>query len=120
VAKKTAVPPSSPEGCPGSSKAGPEPGNDKNPEEIMSQSLTHLYRQIDETREYCFNIASATPLSREELDCLRLILADGFLIDTVTDQASLKGEQCCRSRPPAQFCHRLVLQSGFHLSGNRV
>ena len=57
----------------------------------MGQSIKHLYRRVDEDREYCFNIALSEQLTAEELDCLRLILAEGFLIETVSEEASLTG-----------------------------
>ncbi|MEJ2057525.1 MAG: phosphoribosylformylglycinamidine synthase, partial [Desulfofustis sp.] len=69
----------------------------------MSQSVTHLYRQIDATREYCFNIALSEPLTSEEFECLRLILADGFVIDTVLDRPSLLGERVVEVGPRLNF-----------------
>lgn len=69
----------------------------------MAQSVTHLYRLLDQDKEYCFNIASSEPLTGEELDCLRLILADGFLIDTVTDEPSLVGDRVVEVGPRLNF-----------------
>ena len=69
----------------------------------MGQSIKHLYRRVDESREYCFNIALSEQLSEEELDCLRLILADGFLIETVSEQASLTGEAVVEVGPRLNF-----------------
>ena len=51
----------------------------------MGVTVTQLYRNIDEDRAYCFNIESTRELSKEEITCLRLILADGFLPDSVSD-----------------------------------
>ncbi|RZW22532.1 MAG: phosphoribosylformylglycinamidine synthase, partial [Desulfobulbaceae bacterium] len=69
----------------------------------MSESITHLYRRVDEDKEYCFNIAITEPLSPGERDCLRLILADGFLIETVSDQPSLTGERVVEVGPRLNF-----------------
>ena len=69
----------------------------------MGQSIKHLYRRVDENREYCFNIALSEQLSEEELDCLRLILADGFLIETVSEEASLTGERVVEVGPRLNF-----------------
>ena len=69
----------------------------------MGQSIKHLYRRVDAGREYCFNIALSEQLSEEELDCLRLILADGFLIETVSEEASLTGERVVEVGPRLNF-----------------
>ncbi len=69
----------------------------------MGESITHLYRRVDDDKEYCFNIALTEPLSSEELDCLRLILADGFLIETVSDRPSLTGERVIEVGPRLNF-----------------
>ena len=50
----------------------------------MGSRVTQLYRRIDENRAYCFNVESSRPLTAIEMDCLRLVLADGFLVDTVS------------------------------------
>ena len=46
--------------------------------------VTQLYRRINENRAYCFNVESSRPLTDQELDQLRLLLADGFLQGTVS------------------------------------
>ena len=69
----------------------------------MGESITHLYRRVDDHKEYCFNIALTEPLSSEELDCLSLILADGFLIETVSDHPSLTGERVIEVGPRLNF-----------------
>jgi phosphoribosylformylglycinamidine synthase len=51
----------------------------------MGVTVTQLYRQISVERAYCFHIESTRDLSLEETICLRLILADGFLLDSVQD-----------------------------------
>lgn len=54
-------------------------------------TVTRLYRQIDAQRAYCFNIESEQLLSENELDRLRLLLADGFLRHTVSLTPVLSG-----------------------------
>jgi hypothetical protein len=51
----------------------------------MGTTVSQLYRAIDGIREYCFNIESTTPLTKAELERLRLVLADGFFSSSVTD-----------------------------------
>lgn len=57
----------------------------------MGMTVRQLYRAIDGNREYCFNIECATPLTAVELDKLRLVLADGFLAETVAEIPNLAG-----------------------------
>ncbi len=56
-------------------------------------AVTQLYRRIDETRAYCFNVESSRPLTARELEQLRLLLADGFLQDTVSTEPVLGNGQ---------------------------
>ena len=57
----------------------------------MHAPVMQLYRQITESLSYCFNIESARPLRAEELERLRLILADGFLADSISTSPLLAG-----------------------------
>ena len=57
----------------------------------MGVTVTQLYRKIDETRAYCFNVESSRGLSPKEMTRLRLILADGLLIETVQEAPVLSG-----------------------------
>jgi phosphoribosylformylglycinamidine synthase len=50
----------------------------------MGKNISQLFLQSKSDMEYCFNIESSTPLAAEELNQLRLLLADGFIVDTVT------------------------------------
>ena len=59
----------------------------------MGSTVVQLYRAIDETKAYCFNVESDTLLSEREMDCLRLILADGFLKETVSTSPLLQGDR---------------------------
>ncbi|MFA6899470.1 MAG: phosphoribosylformylglycinamidine synthase, partial [Desulfurivibrionaceae bacterium] len=69
----------------------------------MGTTVRQLYRAIDTNREYCFNIESTTPLGAAELDRLRLVLADGFLAETVADTPHLAGERVVELGPRLNF-----------------
>ncbi|GAB6193869.1 phosphoribosylformylglycinamidine synthase [Desulfocastanea catecholica] len=69
----------------------------------MGMTVTQLYRRIDEDRAYCFNIESNRQLTPEEMTCLRLILADGFLLDTVSETPVLPGDRVVEVGPRLNF-----------------
>ncbi|SHH75861.1 phosphoribosylformylglycinamidine synthase [Desulfofustis glycolicus] len=69
----------------------------------MESRIQHLFRLVDEATEYCFNIESSRPLTAGELDCLRLIVADGFLAETVGDAPRLHGERVIEVGPRLNF-----------------
>ncbi|NOR24655.1 MAG: phosphoribosylformylglycinamidine synthase [Desulforhopalus sp.] len=69
----------------------------------MGVTVTQLYRKIDEERAYCFNIESTRKLTKEEMTCLRLILADGFLVDSVRETPVLQGERVVEVGPRLNF-----------------
>ena len=69
----------------------------------MEPVICHLFRRLDEATEYCFNIESSRPLTAAELDCLRLIVADGFLVETVTDDPQLVGDRVVELGPRLNF-----------------
>ena len=69
----------------------------------MGTTVRQLYRAIDGIREYCFNIESTAPLVPAELDRLRLVLADGFLAETVADTPNLSGERVVELGPRLNF-----------------
>jgi len=69
----------------------------------MGVTVTQLYRRIDEERAYCFNIESTRKLTAEEMTCLRLILADGFLLDSVSDTPVLQGARAVEVGPRLNF-----------------
>jgi len=50
----------------------------------MGKSIRQLFLQINNDMEYCFNIESSNPLTDEELIQLRLLLAEGFIVKSVT------------------------------------
>ncbi len=69
----------------------------------MAKTVRQLYRRIDATREYCFHVESDGALSPEEVERLRLLLADGFLADTVADRPFLNGERVVEVGPRLNF-----------------
>ncbi|HBI13912.1 MAG TPA: phosphoribosylformylglycinamidine synthase [Desulfobulbaceae bacterium] len=69
----------------------------------MTTQVIQLYRRVDSAMEYCFNIESSTPLGDGELQHLRLVLADGFLAETVTSAPGLAGERVVEVGPRLNF-----------------
>ncbi len=69
----------------------------------MGTTVSQLYRKIDETREYCFNLEASSALTETELTNLRLVLADGFMVDTVALAPMLTGEQVVEVGPRMNF-----------------
>ncbi len=69
----------------------------------MGVTVTQLYRQIAANQAYCFHIESARTLSPEETTCLRLILADGFLLDSVQNVPVPQGNRAVEVGPRLNF-----------------
>ncbi len=69
----------------------------------MPSIVTQLYRRIKPNLTHCFHVESSRTLQPEELERLRLILADGFLIDTVSLQPILQGERVVEVGPRLNF-----------------
>lgn len=69
----------------------------------MGVKITQLYRRLDTTRAYCFNVESTRALTADELDRLRFILADGFLVETVSTTPVLTGERVVEVGPRMNF-----------------
>lgn len=69
----------------------------------MGVTVIQLYRTIDEGRAYCFNIASERSLKNEEINCLRLILADGLLLESVSLEPILTGVRVVEVGPRLNF-----------------
>lgn len=69
----------------------------------MGNYVKQLYRKIDKERGYCFNIESERELSSDELHCLKLILADGLLADTVSESPVLEGDRVVEVGPRLNF-----------------
>ena len=69
----------------------------------MTPSVRQLYRKIDAHLEHCFNIETSSPLNGEELQKLKLLLADGFLAATVSEEPLLTGERVVELGPRLNF-----------------
>jgi len=69
----------------------------------MGVTVIQLYRKIDEGRAYCFNIALERSLKKEEINCLRLILADGLLLESVSLEPILTGVRVVEVGPRLNF-----------------
>jgi len=52
--------------------------------------MLHLYKGSEIQTEECFNIEASAPLSGEQLRKLKLILADGFVIETIREQNQIQ------------------------------
>ena len=65
--------------------------------------ITRLHRRLDAARAYCFNIESTRPLTDEELRRLRLLLADGFIAETVSLAPVLTGGRVVEVGPRLNF-----------------
>lgn len=69
----------------------------------MSVTITHLYRKITETRAYCYNVESLVPLSDQDISKLSLILADGFMQESIQLKPILTGERVVELGPRLNF-----------------
>ncbi len=69
----------------------------------MGSRVTQLYRTIQDDLTHCFNVESNSTLTKDELDKLRLILADGFLLETVSLTPILAGERVVEIGPRLNF-----------------
>ncbi len=80
--------------------------------------IRHLYRQVNDEMEFCFNIESTDPLTDGEISRLQFLLADGFIKETVSIPLTFSGgrKRCGGAWSPAEFCHCLVVKHGFDLS----
>ena len=65
--------------------------------------VIQLYRRVDEKSGFCFNIESSRVLQEDEIDFLRLVLADGFLVETVTVESMVTGERVVEVGPRMNF-----------------
>ena len=69
----------------------------------MSVRVTQLYKQIKADQAFCFHIESTRALTDKEKTCLRLILADGFLLDSVQDVPVPQGVRVVEVGPRLNF-----------------
>ena len=70
---------------------------------MIAMPITRLHRCLDAIRAYCFNIESTRPLTDKELYRLRLLLADGFIAETVSLEPVLTGERVIEVGPRLNF-----------------
>jgi len=69
----------------------------------MAESVTQLYRQITPDLEYCFNIATEQTPTPDQWQRLRLLLADGFLEESVSTTPHLSGDRVVEVGPRLNF-----------------
>ncbi|OGQ96378.1 MAG: phosphoribosylformylglycinamidine synthase [Deltaproteobacteria bacterium RIFOXYD12_FULL_57_12] len=69
----------------------------------MGSEIRQLYRKIDDTFEYCFNIESVEPLRDREVVLLQQLLADGFIPATVGTVSYFAGRQVVEVGPRLNF-----------------
>lgn len=69
----------------------------------MSKNVVQFFKRIDGSREYCFNVESSRSMTSEETERLRLVLADGFLLETVTLRSALTGPRVVEVGPRLNF-----------------
>ena len=55
--------------------------------------IRHLFRQVSNEMEFCFNIESTEPLNEEEISRLQFLLAEGFIKDSVSTLSSFQGAE---------------------------
>ncbi|MDX9834910.1 MAG: phosphoribosylformylglycinamidine synthase [Desulfobulbus sp.] len=73
----------------------------------MATLDTQLHRRIRADFAYCNNVAFTRPLTSLEMERLRLILADGFILHTVTFEPQLRGERVVEVGPRLNFATAL-------------
>ncbi len=69
----------------------------------MQPIVTPLYRTINERYAHCFYVESGRQLTGPELKQLRLLLADGFLVETVSLSPTLGGSRVVEMGPRLNF-----------------
>ncbi len=69
----------------------------------MGNSVIQLYRRIEVGMEYCFNVELRSQLSDGELQNLKLVLADGFKQETISDTPTITGERVVEVGPRLNF-----------------
>ncbi|MFH1215466.1 MAG: phosphoribosylformylglycinamidine synthase [Pseudomonadota bacterium] len=69
----------------------------------MGKTVCQLYRKINDRMEYSFNIESSGPLSGEEVTQLKLLLADGFIEETVSEIPHFHGDRVVEVGPRLNF-----------------
>ncbi len=49
--------------------------------------MYHFFLRKDERLEYCFNVETSAPLDPEEISVLKMILADGFVSESISEKS---------------------------------
>jgi len=65
--------------------------------------ITHLYRKQTPGFEYCFNIRSERPLSRQDLEFLKYLLAPGHAVGMVKTESGFPSEKTVEIGPRLAF-----------------
>ena len=55
--------------------------------------IRHLFRQVNNEMEFCFNIESTEPLNEEEISRLQFLLADGFIGESVSTRSHFQATE---------------------------
>ncbi len=69
----------------------------------MATTVRRFYRNINDSLAYCFNVELSDPLTDQEEGKLRLLLADGFLAETVSTKPLLTGTRVVEVGPRLNF-----------------
>ncbi len=69
----------------------------------MPKTVLQLYRQFNEQMEFCFNIESSEPLTTDEQGQICLLLADGFIKETVSPTPHFVGPRVIEVGPRLNF-----------------
>ena len=69
----------------------------------MGTTVRQFYRKINDSFAYCFNVESSGPLDDQQIERLCLLLADGFLPETVSMKPVLNGERAIEIGPRLNF-----------------
>ncbi len=69
----------------------------------MGTTVSRLYRRVGKDMEYCLNVETVSPFNDDELHRLKLVLADGFLLSTISTSPYLSGERVVEVGPRMNF-----------------
>ena len=66
--------------------------------------MYHFFLRRDENLEFCFNVETSASLNSEELSVLKQLLADGFILETISTRPSLPdGDEVVEVGPRMNF-----------------
>ena len=69
----------------------------------MSNYVQQLYRKVSNNMELCFNIASTEKLTNSQCKQAKLLLAEGFIEETVRTEPNFSGERVVELGPRLNF-----------------